>query len=85
MVRESDTPEVSDTDVHASEVCNDDAPFAITLQVPDCHVEYVPATDNDGRWCGWFLDASTRSWARFDYQPGTQRWPVHTGNSEIHL
>ncbi|MGB8993950.1 MAG: hypothetical protein WCC65_01385, partial [Pseudonocardiaceae bacterium] len=25
----------------------------------------------------WFLDAGTRSWARFDYQPGTSRWPVH--------
>ena len=77
VVRESDTPQVSDTDLHASEVCNDDAPFAIALHVPSCHVKYVPATNDDGRWCGWFLDPGTRSWARFDYQPETQRWPVH--------
>ncbi|MGH3872821.1 MAG: hypothetical protein ACRDSR_15170 [Pseudonocardiaceae bacterium] len=31
----------------------------------------------DDRWCVWFLDATTRSWARFDYQPDTRRWPVH--------
>ena len=77
VVRDTDTPEVTDTDLHASEVCNDDAPVAIALQVPSCHREYVPATNDDGRWCVWFLDAATRSWARFDYQPGTRRWPVH--------
>jgi hypothetical protein len=77
VVRDTDTPEVTDTDLHASEVCNDDAPVAIALQVPNCHREYVPATNDDGRWCVWFLDAATRSWARFDYQPGTRRWPVH--------
>ncbi|MGH3899969.1 MAG: hypothetical protein ACRDTA_17365 [Pseudonocardiaceae bacterium] len=68
---------ISDTDLHASDVCNDDAPFAIALRVPDCHREYVPATGEDGCWCVWFLDANTRSWARFDYQPQTRRWPVH--------
>ncbi|MGQ0719243.1 MAG: methyltransferase domain-containing protein [Pseudonocardiales bacterium] len=77
VVRDTDIPEVSDTDLHASEVCNDDAPFAIALQVPDCHREYLPATDDDDRWCVWFLDAASRSWARFDYQPQTRRWPVH--------
>jgi protein-L-isoaspartate O-methyltransferase len=77
VVRDTDTPEISDTDLHASDVCNDDAPFAIALQVPDCHVDYVPATGDNGRWCVWFLDAGSRSWARFDYQPGTRRWPVH--------
>jgi protein-L-isoaspartate(D-aspartate) O-methyltransferase len=77
VVRDTDTPEVTDTDLHASEVCNDDAPVAIALQVPSCHREYVPATNDDGHWCVWFLDAATRSWARFDYQPGTRRWPVH--------
>jgi protein-L-isoaspartate O-methyltransferase len=77
VVRDADTPEVSDTDLHASDVCSDDASFAIALQVPDCHFEYVPTTGDDGRWCVWFLDAGTRSWARFDYQPGTQRWPIY--------
>jgi len=28
-------------------------------------------------WCAWFLDPGFRSWARFDYQPGSRRWPVH--------
>ncbi|MGH3709146.1 MAG: protein-L-isoaspartate O-methyltransferase family protein, partial [Pseudonocardiaceae bacterium] len=77
VVRDTDVPEVSDTDLHASHVANDDAPFTIALQVPDCHVEYVAATNDDGHWCAWFLDPGTRSWARFDYQPGTRRWPVH--------
>ncbi|MGH3976644.1 MAG: methyltransferase domain-containing protein, partial [Pseudonocardiaceae bacterium] len=76
VVRDTDTPEISHTSLHASEVYNGDAPFAIALQVPSCHVEYVPATDDDGRWCGWFLDPDSRSWARFDYQPGRSRWPV---------
>ncbi|MGH3696411.1 MAG: methyltransferase domain-containing protein [Pseudonocardiaceae bacterium] len=78
VVRGADTPEVSGTDLHAADIGNgDDAPFAIALHVPDCHKEYVPATDDDDHWCVWFLDAGTRSWARFDYQPQTQRWPVH--------
>jgi hypothetical protein len=78
VVRDTDTPEVSDTDLHASDLCNGaDVRFAIACQVPDCVWEYVPATDNDRRWCVWFLDSATRSWARFDYQPDTERWPVH--------
>jgi len=77
VVRDTDIPEVSDTDLHASYVGNDDAPFAVALQVSDCHVEYVAATDDDGHWCVWFLDPRSRSWARFDYHPGTRRWPVH--------
>jgi protein-L-isoaspartate(D-aspartate) O-methyltransferase len=77
VVRDTDTPDVSATDLHASEVCNDDAPFAIALQVPDCHWEYEPTPGDDGRWCVWFLDPGTRSWARFNYQPDRRRWPVH--------
>ncbi|MGH3842263.1 MAG: hypothetical protein ACRDS0_12575 [Pseudonocardiaceae bacterium] len=77
LVRDTDTPDISETDLHACEFCNDDAPFAIALQVPGCRWEYVPATSDDGRWCVWFLDPTTRSWARFDYQPDTDRWPVH--------
>ncbi|MGH3823159.1 MAG: methyltransferase domain-containing protein [Pseudonocardiaceae bacterium] len=76
VVRETDTPELSDTDLHASHLCNDDAPFAIGLQVPGCHWEHESATSDDGRWCVWFLDSGSRSWARFDYQPDTRRWPV---------
>ena len=77
VVRDIDTPEVSDTDIHASKVCNDDMPFGIAFQVPSCHWDYIPATGEDGCWCVWFLDAETRSWARFDYQPGARRWSVH--------
>src|SRR5262249_5136534 len=78
VVRETDTPEVGDTEVHASKVCNDGAaPIAIALQVPGCHWEYVPATADDDRWCLCFLDPDTRSWPLFDYQPGTKRWPVY--------
>ncbi len=78
VVRDTDVPDGSDTDLHPCDLCNDDdASFAIAFHVPDCHVEYVPATNDDGRWRGWFLDAGTRSWARFDYLPGAQRWPVH--------
>jgi protein-L-isoaspartate O-methyltransferase len=77
VVRDTDSPEISDTDIHVSKVCNDGgSPFAIAFQVPDCHWEYVPASDGDGRWRVWFLDAITRSWARFDYQPRAGRWPV---------
>jgi protein-L-isoaspartate(D-aspartate) O-methyltransferase len=77
VVRESDIPERSHTDVHPADLCNgDDAPFAIALEVPGCHREYQAATGDDGRWCVWFLDAGSRSWARFDYQPGADRWPV---------
>jgi hypothetical protein len=75
--RNADTPEVSETDLHASRLRNDDAPFAIGLQVPGCHWEYEPATGDDGCWRVWFLDPGSRSWARFDYQPGSRRWPVH--------
>jgi protein-L-isoaspartate O-methyltransferase len=77
VVRDTDTPEVSETDLHAAHVCKNDAPFAIALQVPGCHWEYVPATSDDDCWCVWFLDPGTRSWARFDYQPQARRWPVH--------
>jgi hypothetical protein len=78
LVRDTDTPERRHTDLHASHLCNnDDALFAIGLQVPDCRWVHEPATGEDGRWCVWFLDISSRSWARFDYQPGTRRWPVH--------
>ncbi|MGQ0777853.1 MAG: methyltransferase domain-containing protein [Pseudonocardiales bacterium] len=77
VVRDSDVPEMGETCLHASYVCNDDATFAIGLRVPGCQWEYVPATGDDGRWCVWFLDPASRSWARFDYQPDTRRWPVH--------
>jgi protein-L-isoaspartate(D-aspartate) O-methyltransferase len=78
VVRDTDTPDVSHTTLHASHLCNDDdAPFAIAPQVPGCHWEYEPAAGGDDRWCVWFLDPGTRSWARFDYQPETRRWPVH--------
>jgi hypothetical protein len=78
VVRETDTPHVTNTDLHASHLCNDDAaPFAIGLQVPRCYWAYEPANDDDDRWCVWFLDPDSRSWARFDYQPETRRWPVH--------
>lgn len=77
VVRDTDTPERSDTDLHASHLCNDNTPFVIGAFVPGCEWEYEPATSEDGRWRVWFLDAATRSWARFDYQPDTRRWPVH--------
>jgi protein-L-isoaspartate(D-aspartate) O-methyltransferase len=78
VVRDTDTPERSHTDLHACHLCNDhDAPFAIALQVPGCHWEYKPATSEDDCWSVWFLDSDSRSWARFDYQPHTRRWPVH--------
>jgi protein-L-isoaspartate O-methyltransferase len=78
VVHDTDIPEGSDTDLHASYLCNGaDARFAIERQVPHCEWEYVPATGDDGHWCLWFLDSTTRSWARFDYQPDTERWPVH--------
>jgi len=77
LVRETDTPERSHTDLHASHLCNDDdALFAIAIQVPGCHWEHEHTTGDDDRWCVWFLDATTRSWARFDYQPDTRRWPI---------
>jgi protein-L-isoaspartate(D-aspartate) O-methyltransferase len=78
VVRDTDIPERSDTDLHASHLGNDhDAPFAIAIAVPDCHWIYEPTPGDDDRWRAWFLDPTTRSWARFDYQPDTQRWPVH--------
>lgn len=78
VVRDTDIPDISDTDLHASELCNGaDARFAIERQVPHCQWEYLPATSDDGHWCVWFLDPTTRSWARFNYHPDTQRWPVH--------
>ncbi|HEU0089682.1 MAG TPA: hypothetical protein VFQ77_18885 [Pseudonocardiaceae bacterium] len=45
--------------------------------MPGCQWEFQPATGADGRHRVWFLDPGTRSWARFDYQPGAHRWPVH--------
>jgi protein-L-isoaspartate(D-aspartate) O-methyltransferase len=77
VVRATDAPEVSHTDVHPADLCNgDDAPFAIALEVPGCHRQYEAATGDDDRWRVWFLDAGSRSWARFDYQPDADRWPV---------
>ncbi|MBV8540359.1 MAG: methyltransferase domain-containing protein [Pseudonocardiales bacterium] len=77
VVRETDIPERSHTDLHAARLCNgDDAPFAIAMEVPGCHREFESAAGDDGRWCVWFLDAGSRSWARFDYQPDADRWPV---------
>ena len=77
VVRATDIPERSHTDLHASHLCNgDDAPFAIAIEIPGCHREFEAATGDDDRWCVWFLDAGSRSWARFDYQPDTRRWPV---------
>jgi protein-L-isoaspartate(D-aspartate) O-methyltransferase len=79
IVRDTDTPERCHTGLHASRLCNDDddAPFAIAIQVPGCYWEYQPARGDDGCWGVWFLDPGTRSWARFDYRPDTRRWPVH--------
>jgi protein-L-isoaspartate O-methyltransferase len=78
VVRDTDVPHVSDTDLHASHLCNDDnALFAIGLEVPHCHWHYEPATNGENCWCVWFLDPTSRSWARFTYQPNTPRWPVH--------
>jgi protein-L-isoaspartate O-methyltransferase len=78
LVRDTDTPERSYTTLHASHLCNDeDALFAIAIQVPGCHWEYQPATGDDNHWSVWFLDVCSRSWARFDYQPGSRHWPVH--------
>ncbi len=79
VVRDTDTPHVSDTDLHACHLCNndDDAPFSIGFQVPGCHWEYEAAGRDGDHWWVWFLDPGSRSWARFDYQPDTRRWPVH--------
>jgi protein-L-isoaspartate(D-aspartate) O-methyltransferase len=78
VVRETDTPELSHTGLHACHLCNDqDVCLAIGLQVPSCHWEYTPAGGDDDRWCVWFLDPDSRSWARFDYQPNIRQWPVH--------
>jgi hypothetical protein len=77
IVHDTDTPDVSHTDLHASHLCNDNAPFVIGALVPGCQWEYMAATDEDGRWCVWFLDPGSRSWARFNYQPDTRQWPVH--------
>jgi len=78
VVRDADAPDLSETDLHACHLCNDnDALFAIAIQVPACHGEYTPTADDDDRWCVWFLDPSSRSWARFDHQPHTRHWPVH--------
>jgi protein-L-isoaspartate(D-aspartate) O-methyltransferase len=75
VVRDTDTPDLSHTDLHAADLCNDDdASFAIAFQVPGCHWEYEAGDDD--RWCVWFLDADSRSWAGFDYQPNADRWPV---------
>lgn len=77
-MRDTDTATVSHTELQASHLCNDtDTSFAIALEVSGCHWEYQPAIGEDDRWCVWFLDPGTRSWARFDYQPDTRRWPVH--------
>ncbi|MGH3866908.1 MAG: methyltransferase domain-containing protein [Pseudonocardiaceae bacterium] len=79
VVRDTDLAEVTHTSLHARRVCADDAPFVIGWHVPSCHWHYLPAAnpDADDLWCVWFLDATSRSWARFDYHPDTQRWPVH--------
>jgi protein-L-isoaspartate(D-aspartate) O-methyltransferase len=78
VVRETDTPTLMRTEVHACRVCNDsDACFAIALQVPGCYWEYQAPSGDPGRWWVWFLDPGTRSWARFDGQPGTRSWLVH--------
>jgi protein-L-isoaspartate O-methyltransferase len=76
VVRETDVPEVSETGLHASEVCHDDAAFVIGLRLPHCQFEYVPPTSDDGSWWVWFLDRESRSWARFDYQPGADSYLV---------
>lgn len=78
VAHDTDIPDISHTDLHASHLCNSaDARFAIEHQVPHCQWEYVPTTNDDGHWYLWFLDSTTRSWARFTYQPDTKRWPVH--------
>lgn len=77
VVRDTDLAEVSQTDLHACEVCNGDVQFAVGVRVPGCQWEYVPATGDDGRHRVWFLDPASRSWARFEYRPGACRWPVH--------
>ena len=78
VVRETDIPELSHTDLHASRLCNnDDVSLAIGLQVASCRWEYAAANGDSDRWCVWFLDPDSRSWARFDYQPDTDQWPVH--------
>jgi hypothetical protein len=62
VVRDTDTPECSDTDLHASHLCNDDdTPFAIGVQIPDCHWEYVLDPQDENHWCVWFLDPGSRS------------------------
>jgi protein-L-isoaspartate O-methyltransferase len=78
LVRDADTADLSHTDLHASRLCNDNnALFAIAIQVPGCHWEHKPTASDDHHWCVWFLDPGSGSWARFDYQPETRRWPIH--------
>ena len=77
VVHDTDVAEVTYTSLHAHQVCTGEVPFAIGWHVPGCHWHYLPDTRGDGCWSVWFLDPASRSWARFDYQPDTERWPVH--------
>ena len=64
LVRDTDIPDISDTALHASDLCNDDAPFAIALQVPYCHWE-----------CSWTPPADPGR--VLTTSPIPIRWPVH--------
>lgn len=77
IVRDTDHSQLTHTSLHAHHVYAHDAPFAIGWHVPDCHRHYLPPTSDDDHWHVWFLDSTSRSWARFDYHPDTQHWPVH--------
>jgi protein-L-isoaspartate O-methyltransferase len=53
LVHDADTPDVSHTTLHACHLCNDDAPFAISFQVPTAtgHTSPPPARKTTGA-CG---------------------------------
>jgi protein-L-isoaspartate(D-aspartate) O-methyltransferase len=75
-VYDTDQASVTYTDLHPAYATNFDPAVAIALRVPHCRMICSSALDDSEAFTLWFLDPSSRSWAKIHYESDADQYHV---------